>query len=152
MTSATRITIRVLSLTLLLLAGCGRVHIIGDALTPEEHLRLALAYEKDQKIDLAEKEFEKASVKLPLANLYWGNLLYGQKRYGEAESRYRRAMKALPEHPEAYNNLAWMFCERGEKLDEALALARRAAALAPPERQAAYRDTLDCVKKKLGRQ
>jgi len=64
-----------------------------------------------------------------------------------AERRLREALERDPTHPEASNDLAWILAERGESLDEALRLARRAAAFRPT---ANVLDTLGWVELRRG--
>ena len=133
-------------LLLTALAGCGRIVVLDDPLSPEEHLKLALAYEKKGETDAASREFEKAARDIPLAHLYWGNMLFTLKDYEQAESRYRQAMRLLPDNPEPYNNLAWMLLQRQTRLDEAEKLARRAVDLAPPDKLDDFQDTLERIR------
>ena len=119
-----------------------RIIVLEDPLTPEEHLQLGLAYENDGAQAAAEREYRAAAGKLPLAHLYLGNLYFTQRDWTAAESHYRRAIRALPDNPEPYNNLAWLYYVRGENLDEAESLARRAVELAPPDRKTPFQDTL----------
>jgi len=64
-----------------------------------------------------------------------------------AEERLREALRRDPAHLEASNDLAWILAERGERLDEALVLARRAAAWKP---EATILDTLGWVQLRRG--
>jgi Flp pilus assembly protein TadD len=138
----------ILSLALLL-AGCGlpKITVLSDPLSSQEHLKLGLAYEKQGKFDLATQEYLTAAKELPVANLYAGNAFFQLGRDGDAEGAYRQAIKAQPDNPRPYNNLAWLLCARGEELAEAEFLAQRAVALAPPGQKATYQDTLDRVRK-----
>jgi tetratricopeptide (TPR) repeat protein len=134
---------------LTLISGCSlpRITVLGDPLSPEEHLKLGMAYESKKEYDLAAAEYETASRSLPVAYLFLGNVLFLQGKYAEAEQRYRRAIKELPEDPRPYNNLAWLYCTEGINLEEAENLARRAVALAPAGEDAPYRDTLNQILK-----
>jgi tetratricopeptide (TPR) repeat protein len=129
--------------------GCSlpRITVLDDPLSPEEHLKLGLAYESKKEYDLAAAEYTAASRSLPAAHLFLGNVLFLQGKYAESEQRYRRAIKELPGDPRPYNNLAWLYCTQGTKLEEAENLARRAVALAPAGGDAPYRDTLDQILK-----
>jgi Flp pilus assembly protein TadD len=51
-----------------------------------------------------------------------------QNRPDDAEGAYRRALEVNPSAPVAANNLAYRYAESNHNLDEALALARTAAA------------------------
>ncbi|MEW5725804.1 MAG: tetratricopeptide repeat protein [Thermodesulfobacteriota bacterium] len=132
---------------LLATAGCAlpRIIILDDPLSPREHLELGLAYEKQGRPDLALKEYRAAAPELPLAWHLMGNVQYQLGDYKAAQEAYRTAIRTMPGHPDPYNNLAWLLYATNQDLDEAEALARRAVALAEPEKQASYRDTLDRI-------
>ncbi|HYR02794.1 MAG TPA: tetratricopeptide repeat protein, partial [Syntrophobacteria bacterium] len=93
---------------LALLSGCSlpRITVLEDPLSPEEHLKLGMAYESKKEYDLAAAEYTTASRSLPAAYLFLGNVLFLQSKYAEAEQRYRQAIKELPGDPRPYNNLA----------------------------------------------
>jgi tetratricopeptide (TPR) repeat protein len=132
---------------LALISGCSlpRIIVLEDPLSPEEHLKLGMAYESKKEYDLAAAEYTTASPSLPAAYLFLGNVLFLQGKYAESEQRYRRAIKELPGDPRPYNNLAWLYYTQGINLEEAENLARRAVALAPAGGDAPYRDTLDQI-------
>ena len=44
---------------------------------------------------------------------------------------YRKTIELNPGDPRPYNNLAWLYADREQNLDEALGLARKAVALMP---------------------
>jgi len=137
--------IALVPLLCLLLAACSvpRVIVHDDPLSDAEHLQLGLAYEKDGKLDLAEKEYRRALPGEPRAWLSLGNLQFGRQRLDEAEESYRRAVRALPDDPEPRNNLAWLLLSRGKDLAEAERLAREAVdAARSPEERAEFEDTL----------
>jgi len=59
-------------------------------------------------------------------------LLYEQKgRRDDAVKAYRKFIAVFPNNFIGYNQLAWMYARDGEKLDEALTLAKKADALQP---------------------
>ncbi len=124
-----------------------KLRVLKDPLSPEEHLNLGVAYEKGGEIDLALKEYEKAAKKLPLALLYLGNAYFLKNRWEEAEVHYRKAIEKDPGNADAHNNLAWLYYCKGENLEEAEALARKALAL-DPSKEPVYRDTLEKIKEK----
>ena len=132
-----------------LISACSlpRITVLEDPLSPEEHLKLGMAYESKKEYDLAAAEYTTASRSLPAAYLFLGNVLFLQGKYAESEQRYRRAIKELPGDPRPYNNLAWLYSTQGINLEEAENLARRAVALAPAGGDAPYRDTLDQILK-----
>jgi len=131
----------------LLLAGCSlpRIIVLEDPLSPEEHLNLGVAYESKGEWESAIREYKAASKKLPVAYTYLGNVSFQEGEYGAAEEYYREAMKKDPENADAYNNLAWLYCTKGERLEEAERLALRAMELNPSKRDI-YQDTLNQVR------
>ena len=69
--------------------------------------------------------------------LYALGVAYGQAGFGERAAAQMRALLALaPDHPEALSYLARSLAERGQRLEEAERLARRAVELAPRSPQA----------------
>jgi Tfp pilus assembly protein PilF len=130
-----------------LLAGCSlpRIIVLEDPLSPEEHLNLGVAYEKNGELDSAAKEYEAASKKLPLAHLYLGNVCFQKNELDEAEKYYRKAMEEMPGNADVYNNLAWLFYTKKENLDEAEGLALKAMAIEPAKQQI-YQDTLEKIR------
>ncbi|MBE0425508.1 MAG: tetratricopeptide repeat protein [Nitrospirae bacterium] len=128
--------------------GCAfpRIIILDDPLSPEEHLNLGVTYEKKGELNIALKEYKTASKKLPLAYLYIGNLYFQKGEYDKAESNYKEAIKRDPKNADAYNNLAWLYYIRREKLDEAEELAVKAMELNPAKTDI-YQDTLDKIRK-----
>lgn len=132
---------------LLVLTGCGlpRVVILKDPLTPEEHINLGVAYEKEGELDAAIREYEAAAGKLPLGHLYLGNAHFLRGDLDKAEKHYRKAVRKLPENADAHNNLAWLYYTRREHLDKAESLALRAIELNPAKEEV-YRDTLQKIR------
>ena len=138
---------------LLLLSGCSipRIIILKDPLTPEEHLNLGVAYEKQGELDAAIKEYKLAAENLPAGYLYLGNAHFQKKELGKAEKYYKKAMEKEPGNADAYNNLAWLYYTKKENLDQAENLALKALEL-NPTKESIYRDTLDKIRemKKTG--
>lgn len=134
-------------LTVVLIAICcsactlPRIIVLDDPLSPEEHLNLGVAYEKNGEFESALKEYETASRKVAVAYLYMGNVYFQKKEYGLAESSYRKAIKKDPKNADAYNNLAWLYYVKKENLEEAESLVSRAMELNPVKIEN-YRDTL----------
>jgi tetratricopeptide (TPR) repeat protein len=120
---------------------------LKDPLTPEEHVNLGVAYEKKGELDAALKEYGLAAKKMPLANLYLGNVYFQKNDLAQAEKYYRRAIRKEPAHADAYNNLAWLFYTKRENLDEAEKLAQKAMEL-NPEKIQIYRDTLEKIRER----
>ncbi len=132
---------------LLLSAACSlpRIIILKDPLTPEEHLNLGVAYEKQGEYDAAIKEYQAAAKKLPAANLYLGNAYFQKKDLRQAEKYYREAIRKEPRNADACNNLAWLYYTKKENLDQAEDLARKAMEL-NPAKEDIYRDTLEKIR------
>jgi tetratricopeptide (TPR) repeat protein len=138
---------------LLLLSGCSipRIIILKDPLTPEEHLNLGVAYEKQGEFDAAIKEYKLAAKNLPAGYLYLGNAHFQKKELEKAEKYYKKAIEKEPGNADAHNNLAWLYYTKKENLDQAENLARKALEL-NPAKESIYRDTLDKIRemKKTG--
>lgn len=132
--------------SLLSLSACGaRVVVLKDPLTAEEHINLAVAYEREGKWDAALKHYETASRELPAAYLYMGNVYFQKGEPREAEKSYRKAIKKDPLNADAMNNLAWLYCTEGKNLDEAEELALEALRL-NPAKSGIYGDTLKKIR------
>jgi tetratricopeptide (TPR) repeat protein len=140
---------------LLLFGGCAwpRIIVLEDPLTPQEHLNLGVAYEKNNEFDQAIKEYRSAAGNLPIACLYLGNVYFQRKEFDKAEKYYQKAIQKEPGQADAYNNLAWLYYVRGGDLDRAQSLVLKALELRP-EKDSVYRDTLDRIRgelEKIGR-
>ena len=137
--------LRHFSLFLLILAffGCSvpKIIVMEDPLTPEEHLKLGLAYEQKGEYDLAIREYESASKFITISYFYLGNAYFQKSAYDKAEASYRKAIRKDPGLADAYNNLAWLLYSQNKDLDEARSLALKAIYL-NPEGKAPYLDTL----------
>jgi tetratricopeptide (TPR) repeat protein len=72
-----------------------------------------------------------------------GMLLDMQGRKADAEKQYQKTLSIDSKAAVAANNLAWMYAEKGENLDEALQLAQTALSALP--KQAEVRDTVGWV-------
>ena len=132
----------------LLVSSCAlpRIVVLDDPLSPEEHLNLGVSYEKKGELDNALKEYQEASGKLPAAYLFMGNIYFQKKEYDEAETYYKKAIKKDQNNADAYNNLAWLYYTKNEKLYEAEKLALKAMELNPAKKDV-YQDTLNKVRK-----
>ena len=128
------------------LGGCSlpRIIVLDDPLTAEEHLNLGVAYEQKGQYDLAIKEYETASKRIPRAYLYLGNTYFQKAEYAKAERFYRKAIRKDPNPADAYNNLAWLLFSQGQKKEEAKALVLKAIDLNPGGRET-YLDTLQKI-------
>ena len=99
----------------------------------------SIAYAKAGKNDQAEKFLRRAlqiDPEDPVANLDLGLLLGGQGRKQEAERVLRAALNSDPDSAAAAYNLGILLAQ--DRLEETLALCRRAFRLAPDEPQYAY--------------
>ena len=127
---------------LLLSASCSlpRIIVLDDSLSPEEHLNLGVAYERKAEYEPAIGEYQKASKQINLAYVYLGNIYFQKGDYEKAERAYEKAIDKDPSLADAYNNLAWLYYSKKERLPEAESLASKAVELDP--KSETYRDTL----------
>jgi len=84
---------------------------IKDNLSAEEHNDLGVLYEKQEKYDLAEKEYSKAVKKskewaVPYFNL--GNLYFKKRDHKRSEEMYRSALRFDDAYSDCMNNLAFL--------------------------------------------
>lgn len=147
------------SLAVLLLAlaltGCATSAVVvpTDPLSPDEHVRLGAAYEREGRLDLAARSYDAAlgrDSRHADALVGLGNVAAARGDLAEAERRYRTVLAVSPRHADALNNLAWVYLSRGERHAEAAALASRALDAAPG-RAAYYADTLGIALTRAGR-
>lgn len=137
-------------LALLMLTACSlpRIIVLKDPLTPEEHLKLGMAYEQNKEYGLAIKEYEAAAGKLAKAKLYLANAYFLNNEPDKAEALYRRVIEEDPKCADAYNNLAWLLYTQKRKLSEARDLAKTALTI-NPEGKENYTDTLSRIEQEL---
>ncbi len=86
------------------------------------------------KLDAARAEFDQMSQRDPkniAAQTMAAMIVHSQNKTGDAKKRYETIINADPTAAVAANNLAWIYAEEGEKLDEALRLAQSAATKLP---------------------
>jgi tetratricopeptide (TPR) repeat protein len=135
------------STSLLLFTRCSsfRIIVLKDPLTPEEHLNLGVAYERNGELDHAIREYKLASKKLPVAYLYLGNAHFQKNELEKAEAYYKKSIKKEPQNADAHNNLAWLYYTKRENLDEGERLALKAIEL-NPSKEPIYRDTLEKIR------
>ncbi len=124
--------------------GAGYALLTVRSLGNGEDLHDAVELERAGRLDEAAEGYRRILEKHPdsvraMVNL--GNVWSQQGRASEAERAYRRALDLAPDDIDAQNNLAWLLLDSGADLDEAEALARRAAVRPGPDRPLAL-DTL----------
>jgi tetratricopeptide (TPR) repeat protein len=137
-----------LTLVILLVCSCSlpRIITLNDPLTPEEHIRLGLTYEKDGEYTPAIDQYEMAAKSLPVAYLYIGNIYFQKAEYEKAEVAYEKAISKSGD-PRAYNNLAWLYYTTDREMKKAEELAEKAVSLAPGSE--GYKDTLEKIRQKI---
>ena len=122
-----------------------RIIVLEDPLSPEEHINLGAAYEKNGELDLAVKEYTLASKKLSIAYLYLGNAYFQKNDFDKAEEYYKIAVEKESGNADVYNNLAWLYYTKRENLDEAESLALKAVELNSSKKNI-YKDTLEKIR------
>lgn len=132
---------------LLFFSGCHipRIIVFKDPLKAEEHLKLGMAYEKKGEQEAAVKEYEIAAKTFNIANLYLGNIYFEKREFDQAELFYKKAIENDPILADAYNNLAWLYYIKKEKLDVAESLTLKAIEIQQTE-SGNYRDTLEKIR------
>ena len=104
----------------------------------EPHLRIGEAYRRKGDGEAAIAWLTRASELMPDQPVVLGTLALvldacGEKE--EAERAYRATLELDADNAIAMNNLAFLLAERGEDLEQALGLARRAGELAPEDEE-----------------
>ncbi|MBI5561230.1 MAG: tetratricopeptide repeat protein [Deltaproteobacteria bacterium] len=123
----------------------GRV-AVRDPLDAAEHIRLAGIYEAKAAFPLALDEYIKAAEAGETNGGAWfsaGNMALRLNRLDEAETYYRKAIAIDPGSAVSYNNLGWLYMEKGE-MDKAEAEVNEALRL-DPIRPYIYLDTLGVI-------
>ena len=108
------------------LQGCASLYgsyFIKDPLTAEEHNNLGVIYEREGKLELALREYKRASaidgeLVTPIVNT--GNVYFKLGKYEEAVKYYKKGLKKDPQNIEAANNLASVYIKTGENFEEGL--------------------------------
>jgi tetratricopeptide (TPR) repeat protein len=116
-------------------------------------LRRAVALEGEGRVDDAVALYREVLEVRPGSVRAWvdlGNAEAARRRPDEAERAYRRALDLSAEDRDALNNLAWLLLEGGTRLEEAEALAAKAAGGTGPDRALAL-DTLGQIQLARGR-
>lgn len=86
---------------------------------------------------------------VPMFYFWYGSACERSGRFDRAEELFERSIALYPDLHEAYNYLAYMWAERGVKLDRALAYVTKALAMKPDD--PAYLDTLGWIYFRQGR-
>ena len=104
----------------------------------EVHSALADALRREERFADAIPVYTRAIDLIPEAEQRHWTLFYSRgisnERAGnwtEAEADFRRALELNPEQPQVLNYLGYSFVDRGENLDEALGMIKRAVAAQP---------------------
>lgn len=124
------------------------VVVMRDALAAhdddvEAHLTLAEVLQEARRAGEADEVLSQAATRFPSeisVPFQRGALLEQRKDYTGAEAAFREALARDPQHAPSLNYLGYMLAERGERLDEAVALVERALAIDPDN--GAYLDSL----------
>jgi len=98
----------------------GRIIVISDPLTAEEHNDLGVAYERNGEYELAETHYKKAIDMNPdkaLFHFNLGNLLYRTGRKTEALGEFEKARELSPDSPDILNNLCQARLELSIRLE-----------------------------------
>ena len=135
-------------------AGCGsRIIVLTDPLSADEHTALGVSYEREGKLELASREYERALKKDPgafHARFNLGNIRLAEKRYDAAKEQYLKALEIRPDDPRPANNLAWAAIFSGVGMEDAL--GRLELALSEKSRRAPpYLDTLGVLLVEMSR-
>ncbi|MCZ6801044.1 MAG: tetratricopeptide repeat protein [Nitrospirae bacterium] len=110
------------------------------------YMNLAELYRRDNRLDEAIKEYEKALSKNPeniSAHLMLGMIAEQGQEFDNAKSHYEATLKINPNFAPAANNLAWIISEHDGNLDVALSHAQTARAQQPNDPHIA--DTLGWI-------
>ena len=109
----------------------------------QSHLTLAEVLQEASRAAEADTVLDQAAARFP-SNInvpfQRGALLEQRKDYRGAEAAFRQALARDPLHAPSLNYLGYMLADRGERLDEAVALVERALSIDPDN--GAYLDSL----------
>jgi putative PEP-CTERM system TPR-repeat lipoprotein len=107
---------------------------------------LGQLYVAQKKLDQAITEFQQITTKQPknvAAHTMIGMILQGQGKTADAQKKYEQVLQIDSRAAVAANNLAWIYAESGNNLDQALQLAQTAKAVLPDQPE--VNDTLGFV-------
>lgn len=111
-----------------------RTAIQADPSALRPYSMLAATLVAAGKLDAARVEFDQMVQRDPKAigpATMAAMIVHSQNKTDEAKKRYETIVGANPGAAVAANNLAWIYAEEGDKLDDALRLAQSAAARLP---------------------
>ena len=144
-----------LFLAALLLSGCSlpKIIVLHDPLSADEHVRLGGIYDAQGKTERARDQYQAAVKQDAKHGKAWallGDTSIRLKDYPGSARAYKNALKLDPQNGDLHNNLAWVYVQQGEDLEEAHDLVTKALLLVPAHRPY-YLDTLGVVLLKLGK-
>jgi putative PEP-CTERM system TPR-repeat lipoprotein len=124
-----------------------RTAIQADSTSSRPYAMLASLLLAAGKIEEARAEFDQMAKRDP-TNVGWPTMaamiVHSQpNKKDEAKKRYEEILKGSPNAPVAANNLAWIYQEENQNLDEALRLAQSAASRLPDS--AEVQDTIGMI-------
>jgi tetratricopeptide (TPR) repeat protein len=112
----------------------------ASAENPDDSMILTnwgLCYQFMGRPDDAETQYKKAIEMHPSGvwdpYIYLGSIYAARDDTGQAQEVLQKAIKNKPDNARAYNSLAWMYADKGIKLDQAIELAQKATELAPDD-------------------
>lgn len=123
--------------------------------TAPRYVEAVAALEQQQRHDAATSAYLAARQRwpaYPMSYLGLGNIAYQRADYASASEHFRAGVRVAPQQPAAHYNLAWTYLKQ-EKVEDALASARQAEALAPdhPRYGSATRDIIEAAHAQQGR-
>jgi len=120
-------------------------------LDPDEWTTLVAFYQRTRQFKKAGKIVQDRLRQNPqdVETLFtWANLLERMNRVAEAEAAFRQVLQQNPNHAAAWNNLGYMWADRGIRLTEALPAVQKALEFEPEN--PAYLDSLAWVYYRMG--
>jgi Tfp pilus assembly protein PilF len=117
-----------------------------DSTSTQAYGMLAGVLLRSGRLDAARAEYDQIAQREPKnvgAQTISAMIVQSQNKTADAKKRYEAIINLDPTAAVAANNLAWIYAEEGDKLDEALRLAQGAAAQLP--RSAEVQDTIGWV-------
>ncbi len=123
-----------------------RKAIQNDPASSRAYSMLAGVLLASGKLDAARAEFDQIGQRDPknvAVQTMAAMIVHSQNHTADAKKRYETIVSADPTAAVAANNLAWIYAEEGDKLDEALRLAQGAASRLP--NSAEVQDTIGWI-------